>query len=139
MFVCLLALKKKNLYGHTYGLWNFPGQWLKLSYSWGPHHISLHPLHQATGRICAFAATWATASWFLTHCATGGNSDKCILFHLKYFKFCLYTRTQKIQWTEDINTNLESFLLLLNNISSYAVKFGCDDCCTPINVIKFIK
>ena len=20
-----------------------------------------------------------------------------------------------------------------------AVKFGCDDCCTPINVIKFIK
>ena len=20
-----------------------------------------------------------------------------------------------------------------------AIKFGCDDCCTPINVIKFIK
>ena len=65
-------------YGHTRGIWKFPGQGLNLSHSYSlccscDNAGSFYPLYQARDQTPAPQQTQATAVGFLTHCTTAGT------------------------------------------------------------------
>ena len=85
-FTCKLALSSFIVgvrdfyifYGHTWGIWKFPGQGLNPSCSCDlccscSNPVSFNPLCQVGDRTHASAGTWAATVWFLTHCATAGT------------------------------------------------------------------
>ena len=70
--------------GHTCCTWKFLGQGWNLSHSYNLHHswgnnLSFIPLHRARDQTRTSTVTWATAIWFLTHCATTGTPRIFIL------------------------------------------------------------
>ena len=57
--------------------------------------------------------------------------------HKELCRTDIYSQTLKnLLFPKETGWGLEDALRVWNG---NAVKFGCDDCCTPLNVIKFIK
>ena len=72
-------------YGHTHGIWKFPGQGVNVNPSCDLCHScgnarSFNPLRRAEDQTHASTAIWDAEISFLTHCATVETSIVSLLF-----------------------------------------------------------